>query len=924
MQNHKVFIKASCLALLLVLLVFALPDSLRGWFELKVSAATTFIVTNTNDSGLGSLRQAILDANASPGTDTISFNIPGTGVHTIMPTSILPVITDPVVIDGYTQPGTNLNALSDGDNAVLLIEVNGSALPSSASSQDGISITAGSSTIRGLAISRFSGAGINLRNNGYNVITGNFLGTDATGKHKLGNTNGMSIFLSADNLIGGTTPDARNIISGNSKGMTIINTASNGQNTGRNTIQGNFIGTAADGTTSLGNAGDGIFMDTPGDLIGGTVAGARNIISGNSSGSGIYLSSGSISMAGNLVQGNYIGTDVTGTVALPNGAGVWINTGANEVIGGTTEAARNVISGNRTAGVRITGSGTVKNQVMGNYIGTDASGAHPLGNGGHGVEGDYNIGRNSIGGASAGAGNVIAFNGGFGVNLFAAPSAPGSNSVRRNSIFSNFDLGIANYGYAAPIITSSVSDGTATTIKGTLTSAANASFTIDFYANSTCDPSGYGEGARYFGMVGVKTDANGTANFSATIQSPLAAGQVITATATDGAGNTSGFSTCDASRATGSVQFSDSDYNVTENAGSIRITILRAGGSTGSLSVSYTISDGSAAVNQNYITTSGTLTFADGETNKNFSVQVLNDGAESSIKVAKLKLYNTVLPDMLGFQNGANLNIYDVAHPAVNPIDDAQTFVTQHYRDFLNREPDQGGLQYWTEGITGNSRNNPAPCAQDDSSCVNARRVGVSAAFFIELEFQATGSYVYRMFKAAYGQRLTYSLFTSDRARINSDAAQLEASKQQYADLFVQRQSFMNKYPQSLTGQQFIDALLQNVQQNSGVDLSGRRGALLDDYAANQSRSRIMRLVADDQSFQNAEYNKAFVLMQYFGYLRRDPDVSGYNFWLDILNNKVPDNFRSMVCAFITSKEYQNRFGSLITRTDKVCSSIGP
>jgi uncharacterized repeat protein (TIGR01451 family) len=253
-----------------------------------------------------------------------------------------------------------------------------------------------------------------------------------------------------------------------------------------------------------------------------------------------------------------------------------------------------------------------------------------------------------------------------------------------------------------------------------------------------------------------------------------------------------------------------------------------------------------------------------------------------------------------------------------NPIDDARFFVRRHYLDFLGREPDQGGLDYWSEQITGNSNNTPAPCPVGDARCVNNRRINISAAFFVENEFQRTGSFVYRFYKSSYGARPTFSQFTSDRSLV-PEGPQLETSKQAFANAWVARSAFLQKYPQSLTGPEFIDAILLTIQQGSGVDLSARRVEFLNDYTVNQSRARIVRMVADDPLFINAEYNRAFVLMQYFGYLQRNPDEGGYQFWLDVLNNRVPGNYRAMVCAFITSAEYQQRFGSGITRTNQDC-----
>ncbi len=157
-----------------------------------------------------------------------------------------------------------------------------------------------------------------------------------------------------------------------------------------------------------------------------------------------------------------------------------------------------------------------------------------------------------------------------------------------------------------------------------------------------------------------------------------------------------------------------------------------------------------------------------------------------------------------------------------------------------------------------------------------------------------------------------------DRAQIVVGTA-LETSKQAFANSFVARAEFSAKYPLSLSKAEFVDALLQTVRQGSGVELSALRETLISDYNANNSRARIVRQVADAAAFQQAEYNRAFVLMQYFGYLRRDADEAGYDFWLNVLNNRDANNFRGMVCAFLTSAEYQLRFGSSVTRTDRDC-----
>jgi len=244
-----------------------------------------------------------------------------------------------------------------------------------------------------------------------------------------------------------------------------------------------------------------------------------------------------------------------------------------------------------------------------------------------------------------------------------------------------------------------------------------------------------------------------------------------------------------------------------------------------------------------------------------------------------------------------------------NPIDDGQTFVREHYLDFLNREPDPGGLSYWSDQILN--------CPAGDLACVRAKRIDVSAAFFIELEFQETGNFVYRFYKSSLGRRPSFAEFMPDRSQIVV-GANLEATKQAFADAWVQRAEFVQKYPVSLSGPQFIDNLLQTVLNASGADLSAQKTLLLNDWNTYGSRARIVRQVADSPAFAQAEYNPAFVLMQYFGYLRRDPDSGGLDFWVNVLNNQEPNNYRGMVCAFLTSAEYQQRFGP-VTRANSEC-----
>ncbi|MGI8655305.1 MAG: DUF4214 domain-containing protein [Pyrinomonadaceae bacterium] len=246
-----------------------------------------------------------------------------------------------------------------------------------------------------------------------------------------------------------------------------------------------------------------------------------------------------------------------------------------------------------------------------------------------------------------------------------------------------------------------------------------------------------------------------------------------------------------------------------------------------------------------------------------------------------------------------------------NPIDDSRFFVLQQYLNFLDRAPDKAGQDYWTALI--------ARCAATDNKCLNAQRVSVSAAFFIEQEFQQTGNYVYRLYKGTLNRQPTFAEFLSDRSKVIG-GANLDASKTAFANDWIGRAEFQKLYPATSTPEQFIDALIATIRQTTSgaVDLTTNR-ASYQNILRQSGRGSVVRQIVEDQAFQQAEYNRAFVLMQYFGYLRRDPDADGYKFWLDVLNNRVANNYRGMVCAFVTSAEYQNRFGKFHMHTDAEC-----
>ena len=241
-----------------------------------------------------------------------------------------------------------------------------------------------------------------------------------------------------------------------------------------------------------------------------------------------------------------------------------------------------------------------------------------------------------------------------------------------------------------------------------------------------------------------------------------------------------------------------------------------------------------------------------------------------------------------------------------NQINDTQFFVRQHYRDFLNREPDPGGLSYWSSQI--------AQCGSNDL-CIKAQRLTVSAAFFIELEFQDTGSFVYRFYKASYGRLPTYAEFVGDRNSVIG-GSNLEASKDAFANNWVGRAAFQQVYPNNMNAAQFVNKVFDMATL---VPYTAERQQLINDMQNGKTRARVLRDVIEISGFKTREYNPSFVLMQYFGYLLRNPDQGGYDFWLNILNNHAPNNYRGMVCAFVTSREYQERFGLSLRRTNVDC-----
>jgi len=579
------------------------------------------------------LRAALQEANNAVGPHTINFAIAGGGPHTISPASALPALNQAgITINGYSQPLSSPNTLAVGNDAVLKVELDGSLI--AVDGVSGLTIWAGSCTVRGLVINRFTGYGVEITGTGA-VIRGNFVGTNVAGTVGLGNNRGAvgsegGIGLFAGSAtIGGTAPADRNLVSGNNnncgRGIELWDASGN-------TIQGNYVGTNAAGTAAIPNGCGGVVLDgnagvgSDNNLVGGAVAGAGNLISGNQV-EGIFVQVGS---ATNTIQGNTIGLNASGSAVLPNGAeGIKIQSNGN-VVGGDDAFKRNVISGNTTQGVRLQGASATGNAIRGNYIGTDATGAIDLGNTSHGVilnagaagntigglpaernvisgngsgagvqgvridgAGTANnvvtanfIGTNAagsgalpnsaggiaitnsaannrIGGVAAGAGNRIALNTTYGVNL--GPTAGVGNAILGNAIYGNSDLGIdlltdlvtpndGGDGDSGPNDLLNFPDMTAASVSGGMLAVSfnldvpAGSYRIEFFKNpSGVDPSGNGEGEVF---AGARTLTHPGGSVAYTHSFAGGSGDRITATTTfctDGAtcaafGSTSEFS----------------------------------------------------------------------------------------------------------------------------------------------------------------------------------------------------------------------------------------------------------------------------------------------------------------------------------------------------------------------------------------------
>jgi hypothetical protein len=458
-------------------------------FGCMTSNAAVFPVTNTNDAGPGSLYDAILEANASPGADEVHFNIPGSGVRKIEVNRIgLPEITDPVTIDGYTQPGASPNTLGIGNNAVILIQLDGKN--DFLGPINGIVISAGNSIVRGLSITGIpsriyygipedppppppEGDAIQLKTNGGNIIEGNFIGLTPNGASTGYYTYRGIEALSSDNRIGGTAPASRNVIS---RQQLAIVSAPSGN---RTVIEGNYLGTDPSGFVVQNNGG-GVVVWGDDVRIGGITLGAGNLITGSQTNIQIVSTA-----TGTIVQGNLIGTKVDGSGNLGTLSKAILISGSQTLIGGLEPGAGNRIS-YAIRGIMVSGNNALGNTIFSNV-----------------------------------------FSGGYGDGIDL-----GNNESTRNDL-GDFDAG-ANNLQNFPVITSVVRSSESTRVIGGLDSIASADFTLQFFVRRSSST-----GNDLLGTRTIRTNTGGSARFDFSFPGYTAANEFISATATDAEGNTS-------------------------------------------------------------------------------------------------------------------------------------------------------------------------------------------------------------------------------------------------------------------------------------------------------------------------------------------------------------------------------------------------
>jgi len=607
------------------------------------------LLSNSGADGI-SLREAIEAANNTAGSDVIGFNIAGSGVHTINLLTALPTITDAVAIDGFSQTGAgaNTNAFGLADNSVHLIEINGAGTTGAVS---GLVIQASNVSVRGLVINHFSnGAGIQVDTGSSNVvIAGNWIGSDTTGNAAAGNQRGVVLAGATASTVGGTAAADRNVIVGNTQ-----EGIRNGSSSAGNTFAGNYVGIGANGSTALGN-GSGITVNGSNGSIIGT-AGVGNVIT-SSAGYGLTVSEHDA-----VVQYNRIGTDATGTLARGNALGGVLVQASDVLIGGTAGEGNTIA--NTTAGAGVVVTGSISNVAI--------------------------------------LGNAIHSNSGLGLDL-------GGDGLTANDA-GDADTG-ANTLQNFPVLSSVVVAGSNVAIAGSLQSAASSDYRVEFFASSSADPSGNGEGRRYLGFVNVSTDGSGNATISTALAAAVSAGEVVSATATL---TNSSFTTY---RST-----SEFGPNVTAVSDGAPVISSNGGGASGAVSV---------AENSTAVTT---VTATDGGVpaqTLTYSISGGTDAARFSIDAGTGALSFVTAPDFeVPTDFGAN-NVYQVTVR----VSDGSLADTQTLNVTVTNANDAPSATVATAtadgGLTLNTSGNNAYLVADNGSAL----LGGRTAFTLEVQF---------------------------------------------------------------------------------------------------------------------------------------------------------------------------------------------
>jgi len=359
------------------------------------------------------------------------------------------------------------------------------------------------------------------------------------------------------------------------------------------------------------------------------------------------------------------------------------------------------------------------------------------------------------------------------------------------------------------------------------------------------------------------------------------------------------------------VKFTAATATINEGSGSVQIAVTREGDVAGPATVNFATVDtaglqacsvvnGIASERCDYGSTAGTLRFAAGESSKSIVIPIVNDVKVEGNETFRITLANAVAAQMGAASLTVTIVDNDFTPVTTNPIDGIEPFVTQQYIDFLGRLPDPVGFANWVTTLSG--------CPQGgfgENLNPSCDRVHVSSGFFLSDEFRGRGYFAYRFYEVAFDRRPLYAEFIPDMAQVGgAQSPESEIlSKATYTDAFVQRSEFTSRY-NALSNLDFVNAL----EQNAEITLSNKAALIFALDQGQTTRARVLREIVESKAVEDKFVTRAFVAMQYFGYLRRDPDTIGYNNWVTTLTND-PSNFRHMIFGFLFSDEYRGRFG---------------